>query len=109
MTALAVDCLDGGGHLIRGDTALTEDEARAALAKHYAVQAKTAPEYETDDCFILDDGEAEAAAARETCHIGLYRKIPCVCGDGHQWDMRPADRPGPGAFTGAYLSTPGVW
>ncbi len=102
MSVRSVDCIDEGGHLVRGTPDLVEEEARLALAEHYREQT-TKGTYERD-CFLGEAREADEQAAAGRCEIRLFRKIPCVCGGGHRWDMAAANERGRGVFTAAYLS-----
>lgn len=97
MTALGIDYIDEGGWLVRGTPDLTEDEARRALFDRYvSVGDETGSRW--------DESDAAVAVTRWDVKIGLYRKTPCVCGEGHAFDMYPADKRGPGVFIGAYLT-----
>jgi hypothetical protein len=96
VTAKAIDYIDGGAWLVRGDRDLTEEEARRALFERYVNVG------DEEGC-RWDEADAAEAVTRWDVKIGLYRKSPCFCGE-HGWHMQEASKRGPGVFTGAYLT-----
>jgi hypothetical protein len=50
------------------------------------------------------DEEIDEWFCRHSPEVGWFRCNPCICGEGHAFDMAKVDGPGPGNFRAVYFS-----
>lgn len=82
--------IDWDGYLVRG----THDVEVARLAVAYNLQ-----EIEHFDKEARDEW-----FERRSVEVGWWRTNPCICGEGHSFDMAKVGGPGRGNFKGVYFS-----
>jgi hypothetical protein len=81
-----VESLDYGTFLVKGE--IEEAEARLRLAELLIAE----------EGFGLMEAHAFVYGPEMVAREGLFRKQPCICGDGHSYDVMPAGAPGRGVF-----------
>lgn len=91
-----VEHLDGDGWLVKGD--MPEADARRWVFHGLLLQ-----EDGYDDGVYLHEIGVMGAYVRayDDTYIAVqdwWRKQPCLCGEGHSWDVMSAAGPGKGAF-----------
>jgi hypothetical protein len=90
---IKVHTIDWGDYLVRGtdDVALAQAAVRDHLIHHVAEWERLASE------------EAQEVIDRRHVDTGWWRCNPCICGEGHSFDMGKAPGPGRGNFRGVYF------
>lgn len=94
-----VEHLDGDGWLVKGD--MPEAAARRWVLEGMLLYDGGESFYAGQvihDAYGLMGCHVQAHDGTYVAVNGWHRKQPCLCGDGHAWDVMPAAGPGPGAF-----------